>query len=162
MLVRLSQVFAILAIAVGACALIYFLIIRDAQRSDVEAVVRAVDGSRPSEVYTTVADVILWVTLGVMAIVLLILVTAQVAFANRRPGPRWWTLGALVALATMWLLVSELVAVGSHGAPLSIILGAQVVFCALGLALSVTPAALRWSARQHDVAAAGDPAARRY
>lgn len=154
--VRFSQAFWILSIAVGVMALAYLLIIRSVHREDVAEFVRSIDPTRADATYLSVADVIIWSVFGAMTAILLIQVTGQVAYANRRPGVRWWMLGTLLAQIALFPLMSELVALGSRGQPLRVIVAVQIGCVLLGFLFALMPAALSWTASQHDVGRAGN------
>ncbi|HWI31682.1 MAG TPA: hypothetical protein VNT50_09315 [Microbacterium sp.] len=150
--VRLSQLFWVLSLAVGAAAVVYLFVIRQAQLPEIQKVVRAVDPSRVEDTYKTAADIIYWSSFGVLVALMLVQVTLLVSFSNRRPNARWWLFGTFLVLAGVVLVVREMVAVGDRGVPLERLLLAQLGLALLALLVSVLPPALRWTARQHDVA----------
>lgn len=149
--VRVSQFFWILSLLVGAAAVVYLFIIRKAHLDDIVAIVREVDGTRAEETYTTVADIISWSLFGVLVAILLVQVTAQVSYANRRRGIRWWMLGTLIAQIGVLFAARELVAFGDRGRPIAVMLAVQIGLVALGFLFAMMPPALRWTARGHDV-----------
>jgi hypothetical protein len=149
--VRFSQFFWILSLLVGAGAVVYLFIIRKAHLDDIVAIVREVDGTRADETYTTVADIISWTLFGVLVAILLVQITAQVSYANRRPGTRWWMLGAFVVQIAVFFAARELVAFGDRGRPIAVLLALQIGLVLLGFLFAMLPPALRWTARGHDV-----------
>ena len=160
--VALSQFLWIVSILVGTGAVVYLFIIRHAHLDDIVAMVREVDATRADETYRTVADIISWSLFGVLVAILLVQVTAQVSYAGRRPGTRWWMLGTLIVQIGVFFAARELVAFGPRGTPLAVMLAVQIGVVLAGLLFSVLPPALRWTARGHDVAplGAGDVTAR--
>ncbi len=149
--VRLAQISWVLSLVVGAIAVGYLFIIRQSIDPDIEAIVREVDTTRPSETISSAADIVFWCVFGAMVTVLLVQITTLVSFNNRRNNARWWMLGILVFLAVTVLAARQFVAVGDRGVPLDRLLLIQLGLSALGLLFSVIPAALRWTARKHDV-----------
>lgn len=150
--VRFSQFFWILSLLVGAGAVVYLFVIRTAHLEDIAAIVQEVDPDRAEETYTTVADIISWTLFGLLVAILLVQVTAQVSYANRRPGTRWWMLGSLVVLAAVFVAARELVAFGDRGQPLAYLILGQMGLLVLGFFFALMPPALRWTKRGHDVA----------
>lgn len=150
--VRLSQLLWVLSLAVGAAAVVYLFVIRQAQLPEIQDVVRAVDAARAEDTYETAADIIYWSAFSILVALLLLQVTLLVSFSNRRPNVRWWLLGTFLAQAGVFLVVREIIAVGERGVPLERLLLAQLGLALLALLVSTMPPALRWTARQHDVA----------
>ena len=153
--VRLSQVAWALSLIMGAAAVVYLVVIRQAQLPDIADMVRGVDATRADDTYELAADIIFWSAFGVLVAIIALQITFQVSFANRRPNVRWWLFGTLVVQAGVCLLAGELVAVGDRGIPLNRLLQAQLALAAIGLLLSVLPPALKWSARRVDVRRSG-------
>jgi hypothetical protein len=149
--VRVSQFLWILSFAVGGFTVVYFFVIRQTQLPLIADVVRGVADSRAEQTYETAAEVVFWVVFGVMVAALLTQITLLVSFMSRRPKVRWWQLGTLVVQVLLLLLATELVAIGERGQPLRLLLAAQCGFVLLALLASVLPAAIAWSARQHDI-----------
>lgn len=149
--VRLSQLFWVLSLLVGAVAVVYLFVIREPVLPEIAGLVEGVDASRAEETYTTAADIVYWTGFGTLVAVLLVELTALVSFSNRRRGARWWLLGALVVQAIAFLAVRELIALGDRAVPLERILLIQLGLAVFALLLSALPGALRWTARQHDV-----------
>ncbi|WP_150952860.1 hypothetical protein [Microbacterium testaceum] len=158
--VRLAQICWVLSLVVGAIAVGYLFVIRQSIDPDIEAIVREVDASRPSETISSAADIVFWCVFGAMVAVLLVQITVLVSFNNRRDNARWWMLGILLFLAVTVLAARQFVAVGDRGIPLDRLLLIQLGLSALGLLFCIIPAALRWTARKHDVrrGPAGNPA----
>jgi hypothetical protein len=150
--VALSQFFWIVSVLVGAGAVVYLFIIRNAHVDDMVTMVREVDATRADETYRSVADIISWSLFGVLVAILLVQVTALVSYAGRRPGTRWWMLGTLVVQIGVLFAARELVAFGTRGTPIAVLLALQIGFVLAGLLFSVLPPAMRWTARGHDVA----------
>jgi hypothetical protein len=153
--VRISQAFWIFATLAGAAAATYLFIIRKTHVTDIAERAREVDGSRATETYDSVAEILSWTVFGCIVAVLLVQIVAQVSYANRRPYIRWWMLGALLVLCVACPFARELVAFGDRGRPLALMMLAQAALLLLGLLFSVFPPALRWSAERHDVAERG-------
>jgi hypothetical protein len=142
----------IVSILAGTGAVVYLFLIRSAHLDDIVTMVREVDASRADETYRTVADIISWSLFGVLVAILLVQVTAQVSYAARRPGTRWWMFGSLIVLVGVFFAARELVAFGERGAPLAVLLAVQAALVLLGLLFSLLPRALRWTRAGHDVA----------
>jgi hypothetical protein len=149
--VRLAQISWVLSLIVGAIAVGYLFVIRQMIDPDVEAIVRGVDDTRPGETVSTAADIIFWCVFGALVTVLLVQITSLVSFNNRRNNARWWMLGILLFLAVSVLAARHFVAVGDRGIPLDRLLLIQLGLSGLGLLFAVIPAALRWTARKHDI-----------
>lgn len=149
--VRLAQISWVLSLVVGAIAVGYLFVIRQTIDPDIEAIVRGVDDTRPGETVSTAADIIFWCVFGALVAVLLVQITSLVSFNNRRNNARWWMLGILLFLAVSVLAARHFVAVGDRGVPLDRLLLIQLGLSSLGLLFSVIPAALRWTARKHDI-----------
>lgn len=149
--VRLSQLCWVLSLAVGAAAVVYLFIIRQQQLPDIVALIRGVDDTRADATYDTAADILYWSVFGALVGIVLVQVALLVSFSNRRPKMRWWLLGSVLLLAATFLVCRELVAVGDRGVPLVRVMLLQIGLAVLGLLFSTLPAALHWTARQHDV-----------
>ncbi len=153
--VRLSQVAWVLSLLAGSAAVVYLVVIRQAQLPDIADLVRGVDDSRAEDTYELASDIIFWSVFGVLVTVIALQIAFQVSFANRRPKVRWWLFGTVVVQAGVYLLTRELVAIGERGVPLDRLLQAQLGLAVIGLLLSVLPPALSWSARRVDVRRSG-------
>ncbi len=151
--VRLAQLGWVLSLVTGAVAVVYLFIIRETQLPEMTEAIKAVDGTRAEETYSTAAEILYWTAFGILAVVLLVQVTCLVSFNNRRPRARWWQFGSVMVLGIALIGIRELVAVGERGLPLTRLLALQVGLALLALAFSVLPPALKWSARRHDVRA---------
>ncbi|WP_295837989.1 hypothetical protein [uncultured Microbacterium sp.] len=149
--VRFAQISWVLSLIVGAIGVGYLFIIRESLRPDIEALVRAVDDSRPAETVTTASDIVYWCVFGGLVAVLLVQVTSLVSFNNRRNNARWWMLGILVFQTIVFLAARQFVVLGERGIPLERVLLIQLGLSALGLLFSLIPAALRWTRRKHDI-----------
>ena len=149
--VRLTQLLWALSFAAGAIAIVYFFVVREDQLPLINDAVRAVDGTRSDETYTTAADIIFWSVFGFMVGMLLIQITMLVSFTNRRPGIRWWQFATLVVQAPVYALALEMVGGGEHGEMLRQVLTAQCGLVLLALLVSALPGAINWSVQQHDV-----------
>ena len=149
--VRLAQLSWILSFAVGASAVVYMFIIRQAQLPEIEKLVKIVDETRAAGTYGVAADIVFWSVFGGAVAVLFVQIAFLVAFSNRRPNTRWWLFGSLFLQTVVLLFARELVAIGDRGRPVELLLLVQLGFALLGLAFSVLPPALRWTARKHDI-----------
>lgn len=153
--VRLSQIAWVLSLVAGGVAIAYLFIIRQAQLPVIADLVRSVDGSRTDVTYAKAADIVFWSVFAPLVVIVLAQIAMQVSFANRRPNVRWWQLGSVLFLGGVLLIARELVALGERGRPLEQILSVQLGLAALGLLISLFPAALRWTARKHDIRRGG-------
>lgn len=149
--VRVSQLSWMLSLAVGAVGIVYLFIIRQQQLPDIVALIKGVDDTRADATYETAADILYWSVFGALVGIVLVQVALLVSFSNRRPKMRWWLLGTVLLLGAVFLVCRELVAVGDRGVPLVRVLLLQLGLAVLGLLVSTLPAALHWTARQHDV-----------
>lgn len=150
--VRLSQLAWVLSLAVSAVAVVYLFIIREQQLPEIIGVIEAVDAERADATYDTAADIVYWSVFGALVALWLVQVTLLVSFSNRRPNMRWWLLGTALFQGAVFLACRELVALGERGIPLTRVLLLALALAVVGLLFSTLPAALRWTARQHDVA----------
>ncbi len=148
--VRLSELFWILSLAVGAVGVVYMFIIRADQTAHIADRVRGVDAARADETVTATADIIYWSLFGVLVAIVLLQILFLVSFANRRAGARWWLLGTLLLHAVTFVAVREFSGETSAN-PLRLILLVQGGLALVGLLWSVLPGALRWTARGIDV-----------
>lgn len=149
--VRSAQLWWILSFAVGASAVVYLFIIRKAQLPEMAELIRSVDDTRAAGTYDIAADIVFWCIFGGAVAVLFLQIAFLVAFSNRRPNMRWWLLGTVFLQAVVLLFARELVAMGDRGRPVELLLLIQIGLALLGLAFSVLPGAIRWTARQHDI-----------
>ncbi|MFE1645819.1 hypothetical protein ACFM35_09605 [Microbacterium sp. P01] len=149
--VRVSQLFWIVSLLLGAAAIVYMFVIRQAQLPDIAELVRTVDGTRAEQTYTAAADIVFWSIFAPTVAIVLLQIVFQVSFSNRRPNVRWWQFGSLLAQVGVFLIARELVAFGERGMPLEQIMLLQIGAATAGLLVSVLPQALRWTARKHDV-----------
>jgi len=76
----------------GACAIVYLVIIRASQLPDIAKLVESVDDTRAEQTYSTTADIIFWSFFGVIVAIALVQIALLVSFSNRRPKIRWWLL----------------------------------------------------------------------
>lgn len=148
--VRLSELFWILSLAVGAVGVVYLFIIRADQTAHIADRVRGVDAGRADETIEATADIVYWSLFGVLVAVVLLQVLFLVSFANRRAGARWWLLGTVLLHAVAFIAAREFSGESSAD-PLRLILLIQGGLAVVGLLWSVLPAALRWTARGIDV-----------
>lgn len=153
--VRLSQLAWVLSLAVSAAAVVYLFIIREQQLPEIVTVIKGVDETRADATYDTAADIVYWSVFAALVALWLVQVTLLVSFSNRRPNIRWWLLGTALFQGAVFLVCRELVAIGERGAPLAQVMLLALALAAVGLLFSTLPAALRWTARKHDVARAG-------
>lgn len=149
--VRLSELFWILSLAVGAVGIVYTFIIRSDQTAHIADRVRGVDAARADETVSTTADIIYWSIFGVLVAVVLLQVLFLVSFANRRPGARWWLLGTVLLHAVALVAAREFSGDEASADPLRLILLIQGGLAVVGLLWSLLPGALRWTARGIDV-----------
>lgn len=150
-MVRLSQLAWVLSFAVGGVAVVFFFVIRSDQLPLMADVVRGVDPTRSDETYEIAADIIFWSAFAIMVAILFVQITLLVSFMSRRKGIRWWQLMTLLVQALLFPLALQLVAAGEQGMPLSQLLAIQCGLVILALLFSTFPAAIAWTARQHDV-----------
>lgn len=149
--VRLAQLCWVLSLAVGAVAVVYVFVIRQAQLPDIVTLIKGVDESRADATYQTAADIVYWSVFGCAVAVLLLQIALLVSFSNRRPNVRWWQLGTVLFSGAVFLVARELVAIGDRGVPLVRIMLIQLGLALLALLFSALPKALKWTARRHDV-----------
>ncbi len=149
--VRMSQLFWILSFAVGGFTAVYLFIIRQEQLPLISESVRSVVEGRSDETYDTAADIVFWIVFGTMVAILLIQITLLVSFMSRRPKMRWWQLATLGLQLILLMLSTEWVALGERRESLLLLLAAQAGLVVLALLCSVSPKAMAWTARQHDV-----------
>lgn len=149
--VRASELFWVLALAVGAVAIVYLFIVRPEQVEVLTERVRAIAPDRPEGTLTTAADIVYWVLFGTLLAVVLLQLLFLVSFANRRPRARWWMFGSLLVLGLVLAFGVEFTQVASPLASLPLILLVQAGLGILALLMSVLPAAIRWTARGVDV-----------
>lgn len=149
--IRFSQFFWILSFAVGAFTAVYLFVIRETQLPLIADVIRDVAEGRSDETYDTGADILFWVVFGGIVGLLLIQITLLVSFMGRRPNVRWWQLATLILQVLLLLLSLELVAVGSNGQSLRLLMLAQCGLVTFALLSAVLPRAMAWTARQHDI-----------
>lgn len=149
--VRLSQLFWILSLAVGAVGVVYAFIVRADQLEHIADRVRAVDASRADETVTATADILYWSVFGALVAVVLLQILFLVSFSSRRPRARWWLLATLLLQGVVLVVTQEFTDAGSSAEPLRLLLLIQVGLAVVGLLWSVLPAALRWTARGVDV-----------
>jgi len=160
--VRLSQLFWMVSLALGAFIVVYFFVIRETLLPLIQDVLKTVAEGRDDTTYATAGDILYWTVFAGMVTILAIQITLLVSFSSRRPNVRWWQLGSFVVQVLLYLLALELVALGEHGTQLRQLFIGQCALVLLGLLCSITPKALNWSARQHDVrrGSAGDVGAK--
>jgi hypothetical protein len=151
MSVRLSQLLWVLSFVAGGFGVVYYSIIREDQLPLIADAIRGVDPSRSDETYASAADIVYWSVFATMVTLLLIQITLLVSFMSRRQGIRWWQLSTLIAQALLYTLALELVAGGEKGVLLRQLSAAQCGLVLLALLASTLPAAIAWTARQHDV-----------
>lgn len=149
--VRLSQLLWALSFAAGGIGVVYFFAIRQDQLPLIADAIRAVDGTRADATYTSAADIVYWSAFATMVTLLLVQITLLVSFMSRREGIRWWQLATLIAQSLLYAVALELVGGGDTGVLLRQILTAQSGLVLLALVMSTFPAAIAWTARQHDV-----------
>ncbi len=149
--VRLSQFFWVASFGVGAFALVYYFVQREALLPLIADNARRVSEGRPDAVYDTASDIIFWTVFGVLVGIVFLQVVLLVSFMSRRPRIRWWQLATLVLLGAVVALAPEWVALDEPGEPIQPLLATQATVGLLALLISAFPGALRWSARQHDV-----------
>lgn len=149
--VRLSELFWILSLAVGAVGIVYAFIIRTDQLVHIADRVRAVDATRADETVAATADIIYWSVFGALVTVVLLQILFAVSFANRRPRARWWLLATLLLQGIVLVVTREFTGADSSAEPLRLVLLIQLGFAVLGLLWSLLPVALRWTARGVDV-----------
>lgn len=148
---RLSQLLWVLSFVAGGFAVVYYTIIREDQLPLIAEAIRGVDATRSDDVYTSAADIVYWSGFAIMVTILLIQITLLVSFMSRREGIRWWQLATLIVQALLFALTLELVAGGEKGVLLRQLLAGQCGLVLLALLISTFPAAIHWTARQHDV-----------
>ena len=149
--VRVSQFLWVLSFAVGAFTIVYFFVIRTDLLPLIADVAKTVTEGRSDETYDAAADIIYWTVFAFMVATLFTEITLLVSFMGRRPQIRWWQLVTLAVQVMVLVLSPEWVALGSQGAPLPTLLAAQAALVLLALLFSILPAAMRWSARRHDI-----------
>ncbi len=149
--VRLSQLCWMVSLALGAFIVVYFFVIRETLLPLIQDVLKRNVEGRDDTTYAAAADIVYWAVFGAMVAILLVQITLLVSFSSRRPNVRWWQFGTFVVQVLLYLLALELVAFGEHGPQLRQLFIGQCALVLLGLLCSITPKALRWTARQHDV-----------
>ncbi|MHA6525276.1 hypothetical protein [Tessaracoccus sp. G1721] len=149
--VRLSQLLWAFSFVVGAVGIVYFFIVREDQLPLIAASIKAVDGTRSEETYSSAADIVFWSFFGIMVTLVLIQITLLVSFMSRRDGIRWWQLGTLIVQGLVFALMTEMVGGGEHATSLRQVLLGQCGLVLLALVSSVFPGAIKWTARHHDV-----------
>lgn len=149
--VRLSQLCWMVSLALGAFIVVYFFVLRETLLPLIQDTLKKVVEGRDDTTYAAAADIVYWSVFGAMVTILLVQITLLVSFSSRRPHVRWWQLGSFVVQVLVYLLALELVAVGEHGPQLRQLFIGQCALVLLGLLCSITPKALNWTARQHDV-----------
>ena len=154
--VRLAQLCWVFSLAVGAVAIVYSFVIRQAQMPEIVALIKGVELDRADATYETAADIVFWSIFGCMIAVVLVQIALLVSFSNRRPNIRWWQLGTVIFFAVVVVLAREVIAVGDRGVPLERIMLIQLGLAVLALLFSTLFGALKWTARRHDVRRAGD------
>ena len=110
--VRLSQLLWAFSFVVGAVAIVFFFVVREDQLPLIAASIKAVDGTRSEETYSSAADIVFWSFFGIMVTLILIQITLLVSFMSRRDGIRWWQLGTLIVQAAVFALMTEMVGGG--------------------------------------------------
>lgn len=149
--VGLSQFLWVLSLLAGAVGVVYAFIIRQAQLPDIVELFRNQNATRADQTYTLGADIIFWSVFGALVFIVLLQLWLLVSFANRRPNVRWGQFVTIIVQAGLLIVAQAVIAIGDRGAPLSLILVAQLGLAFLALLMSVLPPALRWTARKHDV-----------
>jgi hypothetical protein len=149
--VRLSQFLWAMSLLTGAVAVVYLFVIRAEQTPLIVEFVRGVVAGRSDQTYGTAADIVFWSVFGISLGLLLIQVVLLVSFSNRKPHVRWWQLATVSGQILLFLLSSEIIAVGEHGPLLRQLLLAQWGIGLLALLFSTFRGALQWSARRVDV-----------
>jgi len=149
--VRLSQLAWVLSIAAGAFGVVYAFIVRTGQVELLTERVRALATDRPDEVLTSAAEIVYWSLFGALVVVVLVQIVSGVSFSGRRPGARWWMLGALLLLAVVLGFGFELTEPGTEAAPLPLVIALQGALGVVALLLAVLPPAIRWTARGVDI-----------
>lgn len=149
--VGLSQFLWVLSLLTGAVGVVYAFIIRQAQLPDIVELFREQDATRAEGTYTLGADIVFWSVFGALVLIVLLQLWLLVSFANRRPNVRWGQFVTIILQVGLLIVTQAVLAFGDRGAPLSLILVAQLGLAFLALLMSVLPPALRWTARKHDV-----------
>ncbi len=149
--VRLSQLLWALSFAAGGIGVVYHFVIRQDQLPLIAEAIRVVDGTREDATYTSAADIVYWSTFATMVTLLIVQITLLVSFMSRREGTRWWQLATLIVQGLLYAVALELVGGGDAGVLLRQVLTAQTGLVLLALVMSTFPAAIAWTARQHDV-----------
>ena len=149
--VRLSQLLWAFSFVVGAVTIVYFFIVREDQLPLIAASIKAVDGTRSEETYSSAADIVFWSFFGIMVTLILIQITLLVSFMSRRDGIRWWQLVTLIIQGATFALMTEMVGGGEHATSLRQLLVGQCGLVLLALVAGVFPGAIKWTARHHDI-----------
>lgn len=149
--VRLSQLFWILSLAVGAVGIVYTFIIRTDQLEHIADRVRGIDASRADETVTATADILYWSVFGALVTVVLLQILFLVSFSSRRPRARWWLLATLLLQGLVLVIAREFTTSDSSAEPLRLLLLIQLGLAVIGMLWSTLPGALRWTARGVDV-----------
>lgn len=149
--VGIAVIILVLSLVAGAVGVVYLFIIRETQLAEIVDAIKAVDSERADETYQLAADIIYWALFGGLAAIMLMQITFIVSFTNRRTRARWMIFASLLVLTALYVPAHEVVAVGERGAPLQQVLLLQLALGALGLAITLLPPALQWTARRHDV-----------
>lgn len=149
--VRASQLLWILSLAAGGVGVGYAFIVRKDLLDVIGERVLAIDPGRAEETVTLTSDILYWSLFGGLVAVLLVQLVFLVSFANRRPRARWWLFGSMLLHGGLLVVAVEFAALETSAEPLRLILLAQLGLAALGLLVSLIPAALRWTARGVDI-----------